>query len=85
MRALVFRWQPGAGEIGYMLVPGIREFQSKPGEPGGLESIIGGDGIKAQWQSNWHADKTSLPNNVTATQISIAPSPATFLLNPSLS
>jgi glucokinase len=59
----------GAGEIGYMLVPEIKEFQSKPGEPGGLERVIGGDGIKAQWQSIWRADKTSLPNNLTATQI----------------
>jgi glucokinase len=59
----------GAGEIGYMLVPEIKEFQSKPGEPGGLERVIGGDGIRAQWQSIWQADKTSLPNNLTATQI----------------
>jgi glucokinase len=59
----------GAGEIGYMLVPGIKEFQSKPGEPGGLESIIGGDGIRSQWKSIWRADKTSLPNDLTATQI----------------
>lgn len=58
-----------AGEIGYMLVPGINEFQSKPGEPGGLESLIGGDGIRLQWQSIWRADKTSLPNDLTATQI----------------
>jgi glucokinase len=59
----------GAGEIGYMLVPGIREFQSNPGEPGALEGFIGGDGIRAQWQSIWRADKTSLANDLTATQI----------------
>ena len=59
----------GAGEVGYMLVPGITEFQSEPGEPGGLERIIGGDGIKAQWQSIWRAGKTSLPKDLTATQI----------------
>jgi glucokinase len=58
-----------AGEIGYMLVPEIKEFQSNPGEPGGLESVIGGEGIKAQWQRIWRADKTSLPNDLTATQI----------------
>jgi glucokinase len=59
----------GAGEIGYMLVPEMKEFPSRPGEPGGLERVIGGDGIKAQWQSIWRADKTSLPKNLTATQI----------------
>lgn len=59
----------GAGEIGYMLVPEIQEFQSRPGEPGGLESVIGGDGIKAQWQRIWRSDKTSAPNDLVATQI----------------
>jgi glucokinase len=58
-----------AGEIGYMLVPEIREFQSNPGEPGALESVIGGEGIKAQWQTHWRTDKTSLPNDLNATQI----------------
>ena len=29
----------GAGEIGSMLVPGVKEFQANPGEPGGLEKL----------------------------------------------
>ncbi len=59
----------GAGEIGYMLVPGIKEFQANPGEPGGLEKFIGGDGIRTQWQSLWRVGQTSLPHELTATQI----------------
>ncbi len=40
-----------AGEIGYMLVPGTSVKPVESGEPGALESIVGGEGIKAQWQS----------------------------------
>jgi len=39
-----------AGEIGYMLVPGVPDAPWNQGEPGALESMIGGEGIKAQWQ-----------------------------------
>jgi glucokinase len=38
-----------AGEVGYMLVPGGPEEAAKQGEPGSLESLIGGEGVKLQW------------------------------------
>src|ERR1700677_5009577 len=40
-----------AGEIGYMLVPGISDAPVKRGEPGALESLVGGEGIRQQWQN----------------------------------
>ena len=58
-----------AGEIGYMLVPGSLEIGRNPGEPGPLESVIGGEGIKAQWNSLWQHERTTLPRDLTATQI----------------
>jgi glucokinase len=58
-----------AGEIGYMLVPGISEEPTKSSDPGGLESLIGGEGIKAQWHRAWNAEATSLPCDLEATAI----------------
>ena len=58
-----------AGEIGYLLVPGTSVKPVESGEPGALESIVGGEGIKAQWQSLWDKDRTQLPKNLVATQI----------------
>jgi glucokinase len=58
-----------AGEIGYMLVPGTSVEPVEKGEPGALESVVGGEGIKAQWQSLWCADLTNLPRDLVATQI----------------
>jgi glucokinase len=58
-----------AGEIGYMLVPGTSVKPVESGEPGALESIVGGEGIKAQWQSVWREDRTELPKDLVATQI----------------
>jgi glucokinase len=58
-----------AGEIGYMLVPGVEDVPRDHGEPGALESMIGGEGIKAQWQKVWRADNTALPKDLTATEI----------------
>jgi glucokinase len=58
-----------AGEIGYMLVPGTSVTPVETGEPGALESIVGGEGIKAQWQSLWREDLTELPKDLVATQI----------------
>lgn len=58
-----------AGEVGYMLVPGVPEMSVDIGKPGALESIAGGEGLRTQWQSLWSADKTTLPQNLTATQI----------------
>jgi glucokinase len=58
-----------AGEIGYMLVPGTTTEPVETGEPGALERIVGGEGIKAQWQSQWSERLTKLPKDLVATQI----------------
>jgi glucokinase len=58
-----------AGEIGYMLVPGTPEEPAGPGEPGALESMASGEGIRRQWQSAWDPERTRLPKELTATQI----------------
>jgi glucokinase len=58
-----------AGEIGYLLVPGTSEEPVERGKPGALEAIVGGEGIKAQWQSQWSEAATPLPKSATATQI----------------
>lgn len=58
-----------AGEIGYMLVPGVQDLPAGRGEPGGLEGMIGGEGIKAEWQRQWNRTETALPKNLTATEI----------------
>jgi glucokinase len=57
------------GEIGYMLVPGAPEEPAGPGEPGALESLAGGEGIRNQWLRAWNPEKTRLPKDLTATQI----------------
>ena len=56
-----------AGEVGYMHVPHATEEPARPGEPGSLESIIGGDGIRRQW-SNACPDNPN-PQSLTATEI----------------
>ncbi len=58
-----------AGEVGYMLVPGLTEGVGKPNDPGPLESMIGGEGIRTQWQKRWSAERTSLPKELNATEI----------------
>ena len=58
-----------AGEIGYMLVPGTSDVPGNHGEPGALESLIGGEGIKTQWQKLWSTDRSKLPKDLTATEI----------------
>jgi glucokinase len=58
-----------AGEIGYMLVPGVSVKPVERGEPGALESIVGGEGIKAQWESLWRDDLTPLSKELVATEI----------------
>lgn len=40
-----------AGEVGYMHVPLAPEEPANPGQPGALESILGGDGIRQKWSS----------------------------------
>jgi glucokinase len=58
-----------AGEVGYMLVPGIPEQLAELGKPGALESVVGGEGLRLQWLSLWNPAQTKLPENLTATQI----------------
>ena len=61
------RWT--AGEIGYMLVPGTSTNSVDSGQPGALETMIGGAGIRAQWQQLWDAGGVSLPRDLSATEI----------------
>ena len=58
-----------AGEIGYMLVPGVSEEPVERGRPGSLEETAGGAGIEARWETiSGHG--ASLPiGRLTATQI----------------
>ena len=58
-----------AGEIGYMLVPGVSEDPAALGKPGGLEAMVGGEGLRGEWQSRWSSGKTQLPRDLMATQI----------------
>jgi glucokinase len=58
-----------AGEIGYMLVPGTSVKPVERGEPGALEEIVGGEGVKAQWRSAWREELTQLPRELVATEI----------------
>jgi len=58
-----------AGEIGYMLVPGTSDAPVERGQPGALESLVGGEGIKQQWRTCWNGNLTALPKDATATQI----------------
>ncbi len=56
-----------AGEVGYMHVPGGTNEPARPGEPGSLESVIGGEGIGRQW-SRASVDN-SKSRNLNATEI----------------
>jgi glucokinase len=56
-----------AGEVGYMHVPLVTLEPAGPGEPGALESMIGGDGIRRQW-SSVSVDNPK-PESLTATEI----------------
>jgi glucokinase len=58
-----------AGEIGYMLVPGVSEKPAGPGQPGPLEGMVGGEGLRLQWLSIWNPTQTTRPQNLSATQV----------------
>jgi glucokinase len=58
-----------AGEIGYMLVQGASDRPVELGQPGPLEAIVGGEGLRLKWLSLWDSTETALPQNLTATQI----------------
>jgi glucokinase len=58
-----------AGEIGYMLVPGTLETNREIGQPGSLEEMIGGEGIRAQWSALWNENATQLPRSLLALEV----------------
>jgi glucokinase len=58
-----------AGEIGYMLVPGTLETKREIGQPGSLEEMIGGEGIRAQWHALCSENATQLSSNLLATEV----------------
>ena len=58
-----------AGEIGYMLVPGVSEIPADKDMPGALEDRIGGTGIQEQWRTLWNPERTQLPNDAAPTTI----------------
>jgi len=58
-----------AGEIGYMHVPGTPEQAAKKGEPGSLESTIGGEGVRQQWLRCCNGSGVPLTRDLTATEI----------------
>jgi glucokinase len=58
-----------AGEIGYMLVPGASDVAGNRGEPGALESMIGGEGIRAGWQNRFHTGISASADDLTATEV----------------
>jgi glucokinase len=58
-----------AGEIGYMLVPGVSEGPVERGRPGSLEEAAGGAGIEARWETI-SGHRATLPlGRLTATQV----------------
>lgn len=57
-----------AGEIGYMLVPGVSEASVAEGAPGALESLAGGHAIRTAWQELTRTDAT-VSHDLTPTQI----------------
>lgn len=58
-----------AGEVGYMLVPGVPEAAVQPGAPGSLESIIGGESIRLQWLQACNGTSADLSNDRSPSQI----------------
>jgi glucokinase len=58
-----------AGEVGYMHVPGTPEAAAEQGEPGSLESVIGGEGIRQQWRSCCGILEDPKAGDLTATEI----------------
>ena len=58
-----------AGEIGYMLVPGVSDAPVAENAPGALESIAGGHAIRARWRALAASNATPLPDDLSATEI----------------
>jgi len=61
------RWT--AGEVGYMLVPGTSTAPIEPGQPGALEGLVGGEGIRTQWRELWDQGGIPLSRDLSATEI----------------
>jgi len=58
-----------AGEVGYLMVPGTAEAAAREGMPGALESAIGGEGIRQQWQQSTERMYGEALNDLSATDI----------------
>lgn len=58
-----------AGEVGYLVVPGTPEAGAREGAPGPLESVIGGEGIKAQWRQFTQQMDGDASSDLSATDI----------------
>lgn len=58
-----------AGEIGYMMVPGTSEAPVELDEPGALEVMVGGEGIRAQWRQRCAVANLRHSPELNATQI----------------
>ncbi|MFC5865455.1 ROK family protein [Acidicapsa dinghuensis] len=58
-----------AGEVGYMMVPGTSTAPVDPGEPGPLEAVAGGEGIRSLWSSRWDKAETDLPQDLNTAEI----------------
>ena len=58
-----------AGEIGYMHVPGGPEEAARHRDPGSLESVIGGEGIRQQWLRCSRETGAAVTRDLNATEI----------------
>jgi glucokinase len=58
-----------AGEIGYMLLPGAATIPANNDEPGALESMIGGEALKAQWRKLRNGEEGAQAAELKATEI----------------
>jgi len=58
-----------AGEVGYLIVPGTHEDAVSEGNPGALESAIGGEGIRAQWTNDTQRMYGEALHDLSATDI----------------
>jgi glucokinase len=58
-----------AGEVGYLLVPGTSVAPVELDQPGALEALVGGEGIRAQWRSRCGSALTGHRSDLNATQI----------------
>jgi glucokinase len=58
-----------AGEVGYLLVPGTSIEPVEFDQPGALESLVGGEGIRSQWRNRCASAQNSCDADLNATQI----------------